>query len=362
MVDDLNLKQVSFKVIYFFCKQDDATSLDSRIIVGCLCRQLLQLLQPSETAEWASALSHPDSDDLLELLMRVLPAKEKVFVVLDGVDSCESKEENELLAWIRGLQDHLTLALCISYRIDARTMFDRNMGGTWESVWITLPDDRPEISGYIRDQLAKKIQSGDLLFRDTAIQSSIEKNLVSRCQGMFLWVHLQLESICQEQTDEAILNALSSLPRTLPDLFHDILSRHQKRPPRYQTAVLKVLFTCFRPVLLGELEEALSVVPGVINPQPSQLVNNIRAVLASCGSLVVVDEEQHTVHFVHHSVDQYLRGSSVLMKNNQGISYCFTPEAAQKWMGDIVVTYLSWDRLNFAVASTQSGAEQPIDK
>lgn len=173
-------------------------------------------------------------------------------------------------------------------------------------------------------------------------------------------MHLQLESICQEQTDEAILNALSSLPRTLPDLFHDILSRHHERSPRFQKPVLKLLSTALRPLLLAELEEALSVVPGVTKPQPGDLVNNIRAVLASCGSLVVIDEEQLTVHFVHHSVNQYLIDIPALLQMNKRTTFCFVQEEAQREMGDIVVTYLSWDRLNFAVASTQEAIEQPI--
>lgn len=184
MVNDLNLKQVGFKIIYFFCKEDDAISLDTRTIVGCLCRQLLQLLQPSETAGWAGAFTHPDSDDLLELLKKVLPAKEKVFVILDGIESCELKEENELLAWIRSLQDHLTLALCISCRIDARSTIGRNVGTMQDSVWVTLPDVRPEISDYVKDRLTRKIQSGELRFRDPKIQSSIEEGLISGCQGM----------------------------------------------------------------------------------------------------------------------------------------------------------------------------------
>jgi hypothetical protein len=173
MVDDLNLKQLGLKVIYFFCKEDDATSLESRTVVGCLCRQLLQLLQPGKMVECPSNYTNLDGDDLLDLLGKVLPAKEKVFVILDGIESCALKEENEILNWIRSLQEHLSLALCISCRIDASSMIGQHIWAMKDPMCVTLPDSRPEISDYIKGQLERKTQSGELRFRDPNIQSTI---------------------------------------------------------------------------------------------------------------------------------------------------------------------------------------------
>jgi hypothetical protein len=54
------------------------------------------------------------------------------------------------------------------------------------------------------------------------------------------------------------------------------------------------------------LREALSVVPGDTLWTPSRLLNDVYLVLACCGCLLTVDEEEVTVRFIHHSVKQFL--------------------------------------------------------
>lgn len=69
-----------------------------------------------------------------------------------------------------------------------------------------------------------------------------------------------------------------------------------------------------RPLTVDELREALSVLPVDRNCDPSRLLNHIMKVLACCGSLVCLDEEELTLRLVHHSVKQYLLGGLVQIR------------------------------------------------
>lgn len=57
-----------------------------------------------------------------------------------------------------------------------------------------------------------------LLFKDWTYSLNI-------CR--FLWVAFQIDSICSQKTDGAILIALEDLPKDLPDTFNRILRKLQ---------------------------------------------------------------------------------------------------------------------------------------
>lgn len=124
----------------------------------------------------------------------------------------------------------------------------------------------------------------------------------------FLWVVLQIEAICAQKTDNNIRAALHDLPKDLPESFARSLSSAKRWAPEYQERLLKMLIASLRPLTTDELREALGVIPYDLVWDQSNLINDLQGILASGGHLLVVDEEHSTVHFVHHSVEQFLLG------------------------------------------------------
>ena len=61
-----------------------------------------------------------------------------------------------------------------------------------------------------------------------------------------------------------------------------------------------------RPLTVEELREAVAIDPMKPDLDASSLVNDMTHALSCCGCLILVDEEQNTVHFTHHSVQHYL--------------------------------------------------------
>jgi len=164
----------------------------------------------------------------------------------------------------------------------------------------------------------------------------------------FLWVALQIDTICEEKTDKAIRNALKDLPRDLSETFRRILQKSgQTGAAWYQDKVLKYVAAACRPLTTEELREALSVVQGNTIWNASRLINDIQATLACCGSLIIIDEEEFTVRFAHHSIKQFL-----ISHNRDFTKYQFTLHNANNEMGHVIVTYLNYGVFDTQVSRT----------
>lgn len=167
----------------------------------------------------------------------------------------------------------------------------------------------------------------------------------------FLWVVLQLECLCQNDmgTDDSIRRSLQDMPKDLYTLFSRILQRAKVTGSTFQTRLLKILVAAQRPLTLDEMREALSIVPADPIWRPQQQINNIAHALASCGSLVTVDEEEATVRFIHQSVSQFLLSDP---NNGSPLDWHFTYHQASLELGQLLVTYLSYGVFDWQLSTT----------
>ncbi|KAH8657186.1 hypothetical protein BGZ60DRAFT_383986, partial [Tricladium varicosporioides] len=347
IVDDLNLyvQDKNIAVAYFFCRHDILESLKAQTVIGSLARQLLRLIPDLSVAaefldENASAL---DFKKLLSLLQRALLPNFKAYFVLDGVDECGAVERQILIQQIQQLQQTFALLLCVSTRQEVDNALGLRLEEFTTPSVISIPNDNPDIEDFIGRELEGCLQSGKLSIRDPTLVIEIQNALLEGAQGMFLWVALQIKSLCAEKTDEAIRQALADLPKDLSETFSRILLRSQDLGKSYQRQILELVTAAQRPLTTEELREALSVIPGDTTWNPARLLNELYSTLACCGSLIAVDEEELTIRLVHHSVKQFLLSGS---EDSNGVP--FTINSACKRMADTIITYL-----NYGVFDTQ---------
>lgn len=141
-----------------------------------------------------------------------------------------------------------------------------------------------------------------------------------------------------EQTDESIREALKNLPPDLSTTYDRILRRSKhRRGHSYQRQILSFLLAALRPLEMNELREALAVVPGDTNWKSDNQLNNVYHALTCCASLVIVAEEERTVHFVHQSVVQFL-----LDEKSTSAALRFDLAQASLELGEVCVTYLNY--------------------
>ena len=162
----------------------------------------------------------------------------------------------------------------------------------------------------------------------------------------FLWVSFQLETICTQSTDAAILSILDDLPKDLPETYNRHLAKLEYAKafdPHLCKKAFQILTAAQRPLTLEELRHAVSVVPGTTTWDSKMWVNDISRTINGCGSLLIIDEEESTVQFAHHSIKQHLLSrptASTTVSN-----YHVNIKEADVRLGEICVTYLNLDSM-----------------
>lgn len=346
MIDDLNLHAHGSRVpvTYFFCCHNISESLKARTVMGSLARQLLAPALRLATVEdiMKEDVSARDFEDILSLLRRALPPGFRAYCVLDGLDECDDAEMSTLIHQLGVLQHDFSLLICVSSRVGADNVLKFNPERFVRHRSMTMAEDNPDIASFIDAELERSIESRALTIGDPRLILEIRNALLKGARGMFLWVALQIGSLCTEKTDEAIRKALADLPKDLPTTFSRILRKSgELSGTHYQTRILELVAVARRPLTTDELQEALSVVPGDLVWNPTRLLNDVYSVLACCGSLIAIDEEALTVRLVHHSVRQFLLDGGFLEL-----------EKAEKSMGDIIFTYLNYGVFDTQVSRT----------
>jgi hypothetical protein len=347
IVDDINLhvRKKDIVVAYYFCRFDSPESLNATTVIGSLARQLLSPISDLEAGAelLKDAASVRSFESIVHLLQRTLSSTYKAYFILDGLDECDDDERTKLIPQLRKLQDTFSMLLCVSFRLEPNSARKLSSEKFMAPRIISIPEDNPDIENFVDAELEDCLNNQKLVIGNPILILEIRNGLLQRSQGMFLWVALQIVSLCEMKTDEAIRQALVDLPRDLSETFSRIIARSEVTGQLYQRRILEPVTVAQRPLQLEELREALSVVPGNTDWNPAKLLNNIYSTMACCGSLVIVDEEELTIRFVHRSVKQFL-----LTRYNVSSSIRFTRADAHKTLADTIATYL-----NYGIFGTQ---------
>ena len=338
-------------VIFFFCRHDIAESLTSRTIIGCVARQLLERL-PAQMFPADSAVQLTQEDRLVHFVFKNLDSLKlkKTVLVLDGLDDCEIDDRQRVLNFVRGMQEKILLLMCMSSRQDADGHCYQNLLELAMPLVTAMPAENPDIATFVKTELAGYIHSGKMILRNPENEELICRSLVEKSEGMFLWVILQLKTLCFMKSDYKIKQALHDLPRGLPETYCRILTICGQHDAGMQKLILEITVAALKPLDIEQLQEAVSVIPGDTDWDPEKLVTNILTLLDCCGGILVIDEETLEVHLVHYSARQYLL-SPQANKNRQGIDI----DLAQ-----ICLTYLNYEILDSQLVNTKASAQSSI--
>ncbi|OQE31901.1 hypothetical protein PENSTE_c001G06158 [Penicillium steckii] len=342
IVDDLHIQDIkpnTAVVSFFFCRYDIPETLKTQTIVGSILRQILSQIPDIEKS--AKLLDQSEnlerSERFLALASSAIPESTKVFAVIDGVDEIDEAERESLLTVLLAFQKTFSLSICLSYRQDTNDPMKVDSRQLLRVRTSPIPDNTADIQNFIENEMRKRVQTNKLIVGELELLLEIKQALVGGSHGMFLWVVLQMDALCAMQTDKAIRDALKDLPEGLSETFRRILSTAAKADSSYQRSILELMIAAQRPLSLEEMREALSVIPGDTTWDPENIINDIHRVLACCGSLIFIDEEQLTISFVHHSVKQYL-----LEDFEDSAKKPISAGDGHSRMTEIIVTYLNY--------------------
>ena len=273
-----------------------------------LIRQELEMRMQSSATDRAM-----NYDSLWAIFRNVIQQENlKITIVLDAMDECNGSKP-----FIRDLK-RLTATLAVSIIVTSRSethivpVFAEGQGVP--TLYVTKDDVKRDIISYVE---AKVEKSSSL--QHPQVKDSVVTALATKSGGMFLWVYLMLKVLKSLPTVSDVLQALSTLPEKLDDVYKRILEQlygSLKSGPRaFCQLVLKWIVATSRPLLFTELVEGLKAEYNRTSSMFDQeqgfqntLLYGRKDIELVCGSLVTVSED--SIRLIHLSTRDYLRSSA----------------------------------------------------
>ncbi|KAL6362058.1 hypothetical protein LRP88_05541 [Fusarium phalaenopsidis] len=325
--------------------------LSSDTIIRSLIQQLLSVV-PMETmnatlaSEIADCLQKAqDNFFSLDTLGKLYETASKLtqdwFILIDGVDECESEQQRLLYDFLSRFLDTCLgpqrIKILFSSRETTKQDIERSFGSV-ERLITGTSNTSADIVAFAEDVIVAKLARGELVVRDENVIGDILDAIASKEEGMFLWAFLAIEDICSGTNDKEIRQALQEIPTDLPTTFDRALSRIAKRRNQKIASEIFGWTTAARqPLILTQLQEALSVKVGQRNLHPEDLVSD------------------NTVHFSHHSIREYL----LQPESGDLKDFHVDLEEFDHHAGEVCITYLHLENLKTALIEREKAEPPP---
>ena len=151
--------------------------------------------------------------------------------------------------------------------------------------------------------------------------------------------------------------ALENLPKGLYEIFSRMIKRVLARDHVKQTIkLLQISSVAKRALTIEELREAVTLEPYQRSLVTQNLPNDMDVVLRSCCGFVFTDEEEQTVHFIHHSVKKFLFSKDTGMHN-----CAFNQSELDRSVGLLCMTYLNLDNFQRQLAKAETTIHSNVD-
>ncbi|EHK26937.1 uncharacterized protein TRIVIDRAFT_132867, partial [Trichoderma virens Gv29-8] len=308
LTEELESKEIT--LLFFFCINGDKNRNNAISVLRGLVYQLLtkhlnllkyisSYFETEKIAE--NTLSSPVA--LWSMFKTLLQSPElgAVFCVLDGLDECD---ENSLENLSRQFRDfyfpsdhkrHIAQNLKLA-------IVSRKINGLQGFRQIRLdPDNNNCINEDIKQFISASVQELSRLpgFND-GFRKNIEKTLLSRSEGTFLWIGFVMCELLRCITCTEVTGVLNVLPSGLPAMYGRMLKQIKSSQRRLLSSILICVTMALRPMKLEELKTAVSLL------SDTSISSNhvMRDHIISCGPILQTYDGQ--VSLVHQSARDYL--------------------------------------------------------
>ncbi|KAK5121671.1 hypothetical protein LTR85_004843 [Meristemomyces frigidus] len=256
----------------------------------------------------------PSKASLKQLIPCLISAFTTTHIVIDGLDEASEQEQKDMLA----------VLLSFVVRKDATSgckvaIFSRDTPLICKVVKqhpvVSLRDESAAVDSsirlYVHDEMLILRDGLDVACVPEQVFDDIEQKLVSKADGMFLWVRLMLTTLRDLHSVHDLLAAVESLPSGLDEAYGRLLQHIRADSPRGNLQKARAIFSWIacaaRPLKVYELLDALAFCthPYVLSDHTKLAAQQ----LDRCKPLIEVDR-YGCVCFVHASVKEYLKDLS----------------------------------------------------
>ncbi|KAF8208286.1 ankyrin repeat-containing domain protein [Mycena galopus ATCC 62051] len=300
-------KSLGFAVACVYCDHRETVMQTPLNLLASLWRQLIHD-QTISGYVWDLYQKHserhtrPTMDEVLAALRSAIACRTKAFFVIDGLDECATDGGNALsilFARLRSLGPNVNLMLTSRPHIDVPAAFP-------SCLRLEVRATEHDLQQYIRGRILLSPWLAKHVNVKPDLRQEIEREIISRADGMFLLAKLHIETLQTKTTVRAVRETLKILPADLDHTYDTVLQRIDSQDEDgLANRVLLWISNAKRPLSVSELQEALAIEPGI----PALDTENLPCVdiiLAVCGGLVVVDWSNRVFRLVHYTTQHYL--------------------------------------------------------
>ncbi|KAH6680268.1 hypothetical protein B0J14DRAFT_648647 [Halenospora varia] len=307
-------------IAYFYCSRNQAEPerSDPQEILRCIARQLCgdnpdrNINESLRHAFEKMEKPRPGENKLLlkqtvSLILRVLQDNPGT-IIIDALDECDPSCRYQLF-------ESLDTVVKESANVVKVFLTSRNDGdivcrlNTTPNIYIDAQKNKSDIQRFIASEMQKSVTQKRMLNGNVsrALQTQISTTLDQGAQGMFRWVSLQIQNLCDPRRmkiEEDILYELVHLPKSLPDLYSiafDQMIALGRSSYRVALSSLQLLLVAVRPVTWDEFLHLLSCSKMVLNRESTK-----SEILDITSNFLEDDKVANRPKFVHLSAKEYL--------------------------------------------------------
>jgi ankyrin repeat protein len=255
------------ELIFFFCSaQDEKRNTAVAVLRGLLYQIIDKRPQLAKHAlpyfESAERKQHTISSlEALWIIFSKLVADTglgRMFCVLDGLDECEESTRRPLLSRLVSLLNEQTLSSPSTFKL---AIISRDIPGLHACPRIRLdPDNDENVVGDIERFVSERVNDLSTIEGfDENLRESVQRELLARAEGTFLWVGFAVQELSQKHTCSEILEALQSLPKGLPAIYSRMLLQIPEEQRETSRMILRWIALAVRPLQLNELAAAIGI-------------------------------------------------------------------------------------------------------
>lgn len=302
---------------YFYCSKTvgDQSQQDPKAILLSVLRQLssplpgLPIKSPvvkeyeKEVAR-GSRKANMTIDETTSLLEKLIHDHyEGVTLIIDALDECDSKKRAQLLDVLTRLTYNTgaVVKTLVSSRVDPD--IERHFSIT-PYLSITATDNAEDIAKFVDQEIDARLLDGRA---KVALKERVKAHLNLKAKGVFRWVALQIESLCDSDrvfSEADVDYLLPKLPEGLSETYSRILKDLDRLTPHAREGVektLQLLVALYTGLDVDNLHDCLKILA-----RPGQMMWDKNAILKMGRGLLTVELGTGFLIFAHLSVKEYL--------------------------------------------------------
>jgi ankyrin repeat protein len=321
---------------YYFFSSGSANRGDPYIIIRSWISQAVAYDENAYQVareRWQTSEGHTASrTDILELFRLVVLSTPNCIFVVDGLDECvwfndgyQAADDSSPVEFLSSLKKAIAQTTSrimilsrdeVGIRSGIHSIPANDPNQTLYEHTISKGDVQPDI-----EQFCKSIIDRKLANKSETLKDELSQRMVERCNGMFLWIKMQEDSLRGGKSTRQLEEIVDHAPTGLEHLYDRNWARISNLPA-YDSArafsILRWVTFALRPLTISELTEALLIadddscddlpldqIPEAID---DEYVNG--EIVNLCESLVEIQGVENlgssTVHLTHFSIKQYI--------------------------------------------------------